>query len=379
MRLPPLVRLAALCCFLLPTLAQAAIQEGAKVVPVQIRDDFWVLYGGMGQGASVGVSVGDDGILLVDAMVEDSNDRLLEAVREISDRPIRYVINTHGDFDHSGGNTFFAGQGATIISQDEVRFGSSYRQLTFADHLTLRFNGDDMEAHHVVSHSPSDAVIYFRQANVLFLGDTYTTNWLPTFNTGGMSGQFEAIDLALSLADDDTVVVPGHGDVSDRRGLLAYRERCGEFLTRVRELRDQGVASQEMPKDPKLAEIVAFFGRQRPDPIPEDRIVRQIDRTLSSDLVSAFPLSRERLQDFTGRYAVDGEPDVEIVIRGELLVLRQLDGFIVDLIPLSETEFHPRAWLSGAARFDVDEAGRVVGFVLGSGDDELIGRRIAEP
>lgn len=361
---------------LLPSLALAAIREGAEIVPLQIRDDFWVLYGGMGLGSTVGVSVGDDGILLVDAMHAVSNDRLLKAIRAISDRPIRYVINTHEDADHSGGNAFFAGMGATIISHDNVRYSDAVRQLTFSDRLTLRFNGDEVEAHHVVSHSYSDVLVYFPAANVLFLGDAHATDWLPTFNTGSMAGQFEAVDLALSLADDDTVVVPGHGPVDGRAGLLAYREHCGEWLIRVRELRAQGVGIEEMAKDPRLGEIVAWFGRQRSEPIPEDRVVRQIARTVSSELVSAYPLSTQRLNTFVGRYEVEGEPDVEIVAQGDHLVLRQPGAFIVDLIPLSETRFHPRGFLSGDVRFETAESGRVLGFTLSSEHVEMTARKL---
>lgn len=364
-------------CLLLPSHASAVIQEGAEIVPLQVRKDFWVLYGGMGQGATVGVSVGDDGIILVDAMHEAASDRLLKAIRDISDKPVRHVINTHDDSDHSGGNAFFAEAGATVISQDNVRYGDAFRQLTFSDDLTLRFNGDEVEAHHVVSHSFSDVVIYFRRANVLFLGDAHTTNWLPTFNTGGMAGQFEAIDLALSLADDDTVVVPGHGEVDDRAGLLAYREHCGAWLIRVRELHERGLGAEEMVHDARLGEIAAWFGRLRAEPIPQDRIVRQIARTLSSDLVNAYPLSDEHLDRFAGRYEVEAKPDVEILARDGRLVLRQPGAFLVDLIPLSETTFHPRAWLSGEARFEVDESGRAVGFTLVWDDGEMTGRRVS--
>lgn len=364
-------------CFLLPSHASAAIQAEAEIVPLQVREDFWVLYGGMGQGATVGVSVGDDGILLVDAMHEAANDRLLKALRDISDKPIRYVINTHDDFDHSGGNASFAEAGATIISQDNVRYGGAFRQLTFSDHLTLRFNDDEIEAHHVVSHSFSDVVIYFRRANILLLGDAHTTNWLPTFNAGGMAGQFEAIDLALSLADDDTVIVPGHGEVDNRAGLLAYRKHCSAWLIRVRELHERGLGAEEMVHDAQLGEIAAWFGRLRAEPIPQDRIVRQIARTLSTDLVSAYPLSDERLDRFAGRYEVEAKPDVEILARDGRLVLRQSGSFLVDLIPISEATFHPRAWLSGEARFEVDESGRAVGFALVWDDGEMRGRRVS--
>lgn len=362
------------------TLAGAEIREGARIVPQKIRDGLYVLHGGMGQGASVGVRVGEDGILLVDAMRAESNERLSKAIRKISEKPVRFVLNTHSDADHSGGNEFFARAGATILAQENFRYSSAFHQVRFRDKLSLPFDGEEVEAQAVLSHAPDDALIFLRGSNVLFMGDAFTTNWHPTFYTGGVSGQFQAIDLALSLADEGTVVVPGHGPVTDRQGLLTYRKNTGDWLERVGELHRLGRSVDEMFRDEALQEIKdRFNGEGREEFIPEARLKRFIQRTVSSELVAAYPLPEEALGRYPGRYFPEEGPALEVLLRDGKLFAAREGSFFVQLVPLSATRFHLRGWIDAHILFQLDRAGSPVTLTASIGDSIYEARRTDLP
>lgn len=364
-------------CFWSASVARGAIDEGAKIVTQKINDQLYVLIGGDGQGANVGVSIGDDGILLVDAMVEESNQRLMVAIREISDQPIRFVINTHSDFDHSGGNAFFAEMGATIITQENTRYGAAFRQLTFKDRLRLKFNDEELEAHHIASHSFDDSLIYLRGSNVMFLGDTFTNTWYPTFYSGSMAGQFAVIDKALALADDKTVVVPGHGFVTDRAGLIKYQEICRRWLARVKELSQLGTSLETMVKDPGLSQIRQLFnGKNEADFMTDQRFEKSIQRTLSTELIPAYPLSKRRKETYTGHYQFDDGSRVEVVLLDGDLYARELGSFMARLIPLSEEKFYFRAWMGTHFLFQMDASETIRSVTFVSGDTATRGTKV---
>ena len=144
-------------------------------------------------GLNVGVSVGEDGLLLVDAQEEAGLSRLIARIAEITDKPVRYVVDTHWHFDHVGGNATFAKQGAAIIAQENTRarlmteqpnplgratqkaFAAAFwPRITFTGSLTLHVNGDDVELLHFANgHTDGDAIVFFHKANVLFAADEY--------------------------------------------------------------------------------------------------------------------------------------------------------------------------------------------------------------
>ncbi len=222
----------------------------------------------VGQGGNVAVSAGKDGVYIIDDKVKAVSKELLAAVREVSDMPIRFVINTHYHGDHMGTNETFDGEGAYIIAHDNVHlrlstkqynsFSKSYTppwpdaalpEITYNDTLTLHFNGDTAVLYHVPhGHTDGDSIVHFQDSNVIHMGDNFFNGMYPYIDLGGggsVQGMIAAARLAASLADEDTRIIPGHGPVTDKAGLTANLEFLEAARHEVQNLVDQGLTLAE--------------------------------------------------------------------------------------------------------------------------------------
>lgn len=232
-----------------PAHAQRPIwAQQLDTVPVRAERVTENLYLLTGAGGNITVAVGPDGALLVDAGLVQQGAKVVAEVRTITDRPIRYVVNTHFHFDHAEGNAALAGSGAVAVAHESVRrrlatpqtIGAlTYEQpaapaaglpaLTFSDSMTFRLNGETVTAFHVPrAHTDGDAVVHFRRANVVSMGDLFMapTNYpyLQVEAGGSIDGMIAALDRALAVSDAHTRVIPGHGPVTDRAAVRAYRD-----------------------------------------------------------------------------------------------------------------------------------------------------------
>ena len=224
-------------------ISAAAQQDFSKVQvkAVKVAGNVYML---TGAGGNIGLSVGDDGVFMVDDQFAELAPKIAEAVRAISPKPVRFVLNTHYHLDHTGGNEAL-GHDATIIAHDNVRkrlqtgakaFGRDFPPspkaalplLTFDDHLTLHFNGDDVRIiHYPSAHTDGDAIAWFPQSNVLHMGDEFFNGGYPSIdveNGGTVNGLTAAIDKTLALIADDVKVIPGHGPLGDKTSLRDYNE-----------------------------------------------------------------------------------------------------------------------------------------------------------
>jgi len=216
-----------------------------------------------GSGGNVAVSSGEDGVFIIDDQVKPITSLLLEEIHKISDRPIRFVINTHYHGDHVGGNEAVAGDGAVIIAHDNVyrrmsteqfsRFSNESTEpwplgalpvITFSDRVTLHLNGEDVTAYHVANgHTDGDAIIHFPVSNVIHMGDIYFNGLYPFIDLdggGSVQGMLKAADLAMSLCNEDTRIIPGHGPLASPAELAGYRSFLIKASDNVRELIGQG-------------------------------------------------------------------------------------------------------------------------------------------
>ncbi|MCB1025969.1 MAG: MBL fold metallo-hydrolase [Acidobacteria bacterium] len=336
-----------------------------QIIPEKINDNLYVLYGGNGQGANVGLVIGDQGLLMIDSMVEASSQKLLAAIRKISDKPIRFVLNTHSDFDHSGGNAFFEKMGAVIISQENAKYSTAKTNLTFRKDLSLKFGGDDLHAISVVSHSYDDILIFFENANVIFMGDTYTSNYHPTFYAGGIDGQIKALDLALSKADLKTIVVPGHGTISAKAALEEFKKNSNDWVNRIRGLKTKKSSLESMVIDPELNRIKTAFLRQNPEGLSERGFSRFIERTLASEFVKQFPIPRADNALYTGKYEFDDQTIAEVFeVDGKLFVRKKAE-FYSQILPVSTSRFQLKGLFPEEGYF-IFEAGRSLTYIVGS-------------
>ena len=221
----------------------AVAQQDVQIQTVAVATGVHML---VGSGGNIGVSSGPDGVFVIDDQFAPLTEKIVAAIRGFSDRPIRFVVNTHWHFDHVGGNENLGNMGALIVAHNNVRERMSVEQVmealgqtvppspdkalpivTFSEAVTFHLNGDQLNVFHVPhAHTDGDAIIRFRTANVLHMGDTFFNGLYPFIDLGSggnVRGMIAAADAALAVADANTKIIPGHGPLASRADLERYR------------------------------------------------------------------------------------------------------------------------------------------------------------
>lgn len=285
---------------LLAAAAVARAQPDASVaIETQaLRSGLHVL---RGAGCNVVVWNGPEGVLVVDSGNAASAPKLLEAIGRVADGSVRFLVNTHWHPDHVGGNAALRRAGALAIAHQQTRALMSERQavpaydldvpaaprdalpsVTFDDTLTLHLNGDRLALLHVPgAHGDGDLIAWWETANVVHVGDAYYAGGYPfvdSANGGSLAGLVAALETVLSRADARTVIVPGHGPVSNRAELAAYRDMLVAVGRRVRELVEQGKNIDEVLEAQPTAEYDERYG---PGAVSAERFVRNLYADLS--------------------------------------------------------------------------------------------------
>jgi cyclase len=261
------MRFLLLVAILFASLNSATAQEKTvEFTSLQLSDSVYMLEG---RGGNVGISAGKDGLYIIDDQVEPVTDQLLKAIRKISDKPIRFVINTHYHADHTGGNETIGASGSVIIAHDNIRKRMTTEQVsifsnnttppyakdalpvvTFNDRISLHFNGESATAYYVANgHTDGDAIVHFPKSNVIHMGDMYFSDRYPYVDLdagGSILGMIDAAELALSLANESTRIIPGHGPLAMTEDLKNYRDYLVKASTNVQELIDQDMDLQQI-------------------------------------------------------------------------------------------------------------------------------------
>lgn len=278
------------CCIVAPAvwlvITGARAQDemaDVRIETVRITDGVYML---VGRGGNIGVSVGDDGVFLIDDQFAPLTEKIVAAVRELSDRPIRFVLNTHWHLDHTGGNENLGRAGAVIVAHENVRRRMSTEQfiaafdrtvapsppqalpvITFTDSVTFHWNGDELRVLHVEpAHTDGDSIIVFTKANVVHMGDVYFNGMYPFIDTGAggsIDGMIAAVDrvLALPQVNERTKFIPGHGPLSGLAELKAYRDMLKTVSERVHRLVDEGKTREEVVAARPTQDLDATWGR----------------------------------------------------------------------------------------------------------------------
>ena len=204
-----------------------------------------------GQGGNIGVSIGDDGVFMIDDQFAPLSAKILTAVRKLSDRPIKFLVNTHWHGDHTGGNINFQKEGATILAHDNVRKRlketpkrdksmrpkEAFPVITFNDKMSVHMNGEKVAVFHIGNaHTDGDALLYFSKSNVLHTGDTYFKGRYPyiDLNSGGsIKGYINAVKAGLLIIDEETKIIPGHGSVATQTDYKTFLEMLEEIMQNV--------------------------------------------------------------------------------------------------------------------------------------------------
>lgn len=246
-----------------PTFAQGNLDD-VKITAEEVAPGVAVLFGA---GGNIGVSHGEDATILIDDQFAPLTEKIEAAVAGLGASPAEYVINTHWHFDHTGGNENLGKRGAKIFAHDNVRKrlkvgdpdgrwkippapAEALPVVTYERGVTLHLNGDTIDVLFLGGgHTDGDSIVRWREKNVVHMGDLYfnSPGWpfIDVSSGGGIEKALYSIDSAIAMMDEETKVIPGHGPMSDRAGLTAYRNIVGEAVTRIRALKDVGVSLED--------------------------------------------------------------------------------------------------------------------------------------
>lgn len=234
-----------------PAAAQQTSWDSVEIRVERVAPGVAVL---LGRGGNVALSYGDDGNILIDDQYAPLTPRILAAVRSVNPGDVRFVINTHWHGDHTGGNENLAETGTLVVAHENVRTRLSMEQvvrgervppspagalpvITFGQGLSFHLNGDEVRIFHVDdAHTDGDVLVYWHRANVLHMGDTYFNGMLPFIDLdsrGSIDGLLNGLLIAIHRADENTIIIPGHGPLARLPDLIAYRERLLAIRDRV--------------------------------------------------------------------------------------------------------------------------------------------------
>lgn len=259
-------------CIVLLSVSSAFSQDKdfdkVQIKTVKLSENVYML---LGSGGNIGVYAGEDGVFLVDDQFAPLTKKIKAAIGKISDKKIRFVINTHWHFDHVGGNENLGEMGSVIIAHENVRKRMSTDQfieffqkkipaspkvalpiITFTKDLVFHLNGENIHVFHVNNaHTDGDAIVYFRNSNVIHTGDIYFAGLYPFIDTsahGSVNGVIDAAQYVLSIINDDTKVIPGHGPLSNKAELRAYVDMLISVRAKISKQISDGKTIEEIQR-----------------------------------------------------------------------------------------------------------------------------------
>lgn len=275
--------------------------DAITIEALQVRDNIWML---VGSGGNITVQLGDDGVLIVDTQFAPLSDKILAKVRELSDGTLRFILNTHYHADHTGGNANLraagstvvggnvggdigdAGEGAQIIAHENAMLrmvsppdgaepppSEAWPTLTyFNERRDMWFNDEGVRMLHQSSaHTDGDSIVYFRRSDVISTGDVYVTNRYPFIDLaagGSIQGIIAAANNIIDLIvpeygqDGGTLVIPGHGRLSDIGDVINWREMLTIIRDRVQDMIDRGLTLEEVQQARPTRDYDARWGAE---------------------------------------------------------------------------------------------------------------------
>ena len=295
---------------LLLTLGLAVAQEqDFSKVQMKVTKVAGSVYMLEGAGGNIGASVGDDGIVIVDDQYAPLAEKIQAALKVITDKPVRFIINTHYHGDHTGGNAYFQKQ-APIIAHDNVRKrlesggsagngGSIHMDakpaakealpiITFDHDVTVHLNGEDIRAlFFPAGHTDGDSIIFFPKSNVVHMGDDFVTYGFPFIDVesgGSINGMIDGVEKVIAQVPSDVKIIPGHGLVSTLDDVRAYLTMLKETRTVVEKALKEGKTLDQMKQGKLLTPWKKYSG----DFVNEDAFLETLYNSLTGQKTGKF-------------------------------------------------------------------------------------------
>ena len=228
--------------------------SNVEIIPHHVAGSVWYLEG---RGGNIGLSIGDDGVVMIDDQFAPLTDKILAAIGTLNDGEIKFLINTHVHGDHTGGNENLGKIGVLILARDEVRVRLSAQSpdaalpvLTYSDAITIHLNGEEVNAFPVPpAHTDGDSFIHFRDSDVIHSGDVFRTTAFPVIDTnngGTLVGTIAALGRLVGEAGPNTKILPGHGVVSTRADVIGFRDMVMEVTDQVQTMVERGMSYDQV-------------------------------------------------------------------------------------------------------------------------------------
>ena len=259
--------------------------SSVEIIPRYVAGSVYYLEG---RGGNIGLSIGEDGIMMIDDQFAPLTEKIVAAIRLLSDGEIRFLINTHVHGDHTGGNENLGNMGVLILARDEIRVrlaqqapAAALPVLTYSDAITIHLNGEEVYAFPVPpAHTDGDTFIHFKDSDVVHTGDVFRTTAFPvidTSNGGTLKGTLEALGRLIGIAGPNTKILPGHGVVSNREDVIGFRDMVLDVSGQVEELLARNMSYEQVA----AADPTAAYNAQYGDP---DRFLRALYTELGGEL-----------------------------------------------------------------------------------------------
>lgn len=254
--------------------------DAVEIKPTDLGNGLYMF---MGSGGNLGASVGEDGIFLIDDQYAPLTDKIVAALGKIGSGDVKYVLNTHWHGDHSGGNENLGKTGSVIVAHRNVRVRMSVDQfskmrdrttpaspdialpvVTFDGNVEFYFNGHKIEVKSVeAAHTDGDSIVFIKDANVLHMGDTFFHTWYPFIDAesgGNIHGMIAVHEKGLSLADDTTKIIPGHGPLATKADLQEAHDKLVRVRDALQSRIDKGMSDEEIIADKPLESLDLGWG-----------------------------------------------------------------------------------------------------------------------
>ena len=283
--------------------ASAFAQQDFSKVEIKVTKVSGNIYMLEGAGGNIAASIGEDGIVIVDDQFAPLAENIQAALKGVTDKPVRFIINTHYHGDHTGGNAPFSNAGSTVIAQDNVRKrlesggtagnGGSIKMeikpapkaalpiITFENDVTVHLNGEDIRAlHFPAGHTDGDAIIFFPKNNVVHMGDDFVRYGFPFIDVasgGSVQGMISAMEKATAMLPADVKVIPGHGALSNLDDVRAFVKMLKETSAVVQKAVDRHQTLEQM----KAAKILEPWQKFSGDFVKTDAFIETLYNSLT--------------------------------------------------------------------------------------------------